>query len=157
MTSVFYDLGRSLGEMKRGFRYPEHVRYHCEKCARCCGDTDNRVRSILLLKSDVIRIAEETALRPAAFAEKVAGCAPYRSRMTKTSDGRCVFLQKTACSIYPIRPLICRFYPFQLHPTPHGYVFEYTDECPGIGNGPRLPRAFFTALFNRFTDAMKRG
>jgi Fe-S-cluster containining protein len=156
MKSVFHGLGRTSGEVMMCFSYPEHVRYRCEKCAQCCGDTENRVRSILLLKSDVTRISEKTALRPGAFAEKIAGFEPYRYRMTKTPDGRCVFLRKTVCSIYAIRPLICRFYPFQLNPGPDGYVFEYTDECPGIGKGRRLTRAFFTALFNRFTDAMER-
>ena len=156
MKTVFHDLGRSSGAISMRLSYPEHVRYRCEKCAQCCGDTENRVRSILLLKSDVTRISEKTTVQPSAFARKIAGFEPYLYRMRKTPDRRCVFLEKTSCSIYAIRPLICRFYPFRLNPGPDGYVFEYTDECPGIGKGPRLTRAFFTTLFNTFTDARER-
>ena len=155
MKSVFSGLGRPSGEIRVSFSYPEHVRYRCEKCARCCGDTENRVRSILLLKSDIKRISEKKALCPDAFAQKIAGFEPYLYRMRTNTDRKCVFLRNTSCSIYPIRPLICRFYPFQLNPGPKGYVFEYTDECPGIGKGPRLTRAFFAALFKTFNDAME--
>jgi len=56
--------------------------------------------------------------------------------MRKTEDGRCIFLKGDSCSIYSIRPLICKFYPFELRRTGKGrFIFTYTDECPGIGGG----------------------
>ena len=90
------------------------------------------------------------------FAEKIEGFEPYVYRMTKTEERKCVFLEDDSCSIYQVRPLICRFYPFELkNPGKNRYVFDYTDECPGIGKGPKLKKAFFEHLFKEFKDSMK--
>jgi len=56
--------------------------------------------------------------------------------MRKTEDGGCIFLKGNSCSIYSIRPLIGKFYPFELKRTGKGrFIFAYTDECPGSGGG----------------------
>ena len=137
------------------FEYPEHVRYECERCALCCGDREYRSRSILLLKGEADRISGKSLLGLDEFAEKIRGLEPYNYRMRKTKDGKCVFLRDNSCSIYPIRPLICRFYPFQLkNPRDGEYVFEYTHECPGVGKGPQLRKDFFEELFGEFVDSM---
>lgn len=82
------------------------------------------------------------------IAEETSGFEPYVYTMKKTANGKCIFLKGKSCTIYPIRPLVCRFYPFPLKSLGNGrYVFEYTDECPGIGNGPKLRKSFFEALF----------
>jgi Fe-S-cluster containining protein len=133
---------------KMPFKYPKDICFECSRCALCCGDTKNRKRSILLLDIESGRISQKTSKTPDEFAEEVEGFEPYVYRMKKTSDGRCVFLKNNLCSIYEIRPLICRFYPFQLRSIgANKYVFECTDECPGIGKGPKLKREFFEKLF----------
>jgi len=91
------------------------------------------------------------------FTEKIKGFEPYTYRMRKTEDGKCVFLKDDSCTIYQTRPLICRFYPFQLkNPRNNRYAFTYTNECPGIGKGPQLRRNFFERLFGKFTQLMKK-
>lgn len=73
--------------------------------------------------------------------------------MKKTKKGKCVFLKDNSCFIYEARPLICRFYPFQLkNIKTDKYAFEYTTECPGIGKGPRLRKRFFEKLFKKSID-----
>ena len=71
--------------------------------------------------------------------------------MRKTNvEGKCIFLEGTDCSIYDQRPLVCRFYPFELKTMKGGkHVFAYTVECPGIGIGKRLERDYFENLFKR--------
>lgn len=71
--------------------------------------------------------------------------------MRKTSgEGKCIFLEGTDCSIYDQRPLVCRFYPFELKTMNDGkHVFAYTAECLGIGKGKRLERDYFENLFKR--------
>jgi len=138
------------------FKYPKHVSFTCERCALCCRDTERRARSILLLETEVKRISEETSLSIEEFAERIRGFEPYVYRMRKTEDGKCVFLKDNLCSIYRIRPLICRFYPFQLKNLGNDrYVFKYTEECPGIGKGKQLKPAFFDKLFKKFMKAME--
>jgi len=76
--------------------------------------------------------------------------------MRKTEDRRCFFLKNNLCAIYKIRPLICRFYPFQLKNLGNNrYSFSYTNSCTGIGKGPQLKRVFFESLFSKFTNAME--
>ena len=136
------------------FTYPKHVHFRCERCALCCGDTEERVRSILLLKTDADRISRKTSTGIDEFAEKIEGSEPYVYRMRKTEDGKCLFLKENSCSVYQVRPLICRFYPFQLKNLGNGgYAFSHTDECPGIGKGPRLRRDFFGNLFREFAES----
>lgn len=138
------------------FEYPKHVCFRCAKCALCCGDTKDNIRSILLLKTEADRISKKTLIGLDKFAEKIEGFEPYIHQMRKTEDGKCVFLKDNSCSIYKIRPLICRFYPFQLKNLRNNrYVFTYTDECPGIGKGPQLKKDFFERLFGKFIELMK--
>jgi len=139
------------------FKYPKHVRFVCKRCAKCCGDTEERVRQILLLKIEAERISQRTLKGICEFAEKIEGSEPYVYRMKKTDDGKCVFLKDNLCSIYPARPLICRFYPFQLKNIGNGrFVFTYTDECPGIGDGSQLKRSFFQKLFQESVKTMPK-
>ena len=138
------------------FEYPQHVSFECDRCGLCCGDTEYRSRWIVLLEGEAIRISEMNFLGLDEFAEKIEGFEPYVYRMRKTEERKCVFLEDDSCSIYQIRPLICRFYPFELkNPGKNRYVFDYTDECPGIGKGLQLKKAFFEQLFREFKDSMK--
>jgi Fe-S-cluster containining protein len=139
-----------------GFEYPRNVHFKCERCALCCGDTERKIRRILLLKIEANRIMKKTAKSVTDFADKAEGCEPYVYEMKKTENGKCVFLKDDACGIYRIRPLICRFYPFELKSVGNGrYVFAYTNECPSIGHGPELKRDYFERLFARSTELMK--
>jgi len=137
-----------------GFEYPKHVRFICDRCATCCGDTKERVRLILLLKIEAERIARKTLKGIGEFAEKIEGSEPYIYWMKKADEGKCVFLKNNSCSIYQVRPLICRFYPFQLSSKNNRPVFTYTNECQGIGKGPKLKRSFFEKLFKESMKAM---
>jgi Fe-S-cluster containining protein len=137
------------------FTYPKGLCFECTKCALCCGDTENRVRAIRLLKTEVERISEKTKMRPEAFAEEVRGFEPYVYIMRKNAGGKCVFLKGNLCAIYAARPIICRFYPFELKQVGNGaYAFAYTEECPGIGRGRLLKRRSFERLFKRFRKLM---
>jgi len=77
--------------------------------------------------------------------------------MKKSKDGKCFFLKNKQCIIYKIRPLICRFYPFQLKNLGNKrYSFSYTNKCPGIENGAYNKREFFEKLFREFTNTMEQ-
>ena len=139
------------------FEYPKNVSFICNHCGRCCGDTKDRIRRILLLKTDVASISKELLLKNHEFTEEISGFEPYIYEMKKTEDGKCFFLENNLCKIYEIRPLICRFYPFQLENLGNNrYSFSYTSKCMGIGKGPRQKRVFFKKLFNKVTNAMAK-
>ncbi len=69
--------------------------------------------------------------------------------MKKSDEGKCVFLKENRCSIYPLRPLICMFYPFELkfNENRKSHSFDFTFECPGINQGKLLSKADFKRLF----------
>lgn len=137
------------------FKYPEHLRFRCEKCGLCCGNTRYKSRNILLLEHEIVRISERTSKAAEEFSEKVINESHFTHRMKK-SNGSCMFLKQNLCSIYDTRPIICRFYPFSLKSIEgNTFVFSSTDECPGVGNGPLLREAYFKRLFAEFKGAMK--
>ena len=154
--SVFIPQTRHLQPVTQTvhFDYPPDLCFGCSKCGLCCGDTPNKTRHILLLKQDATRIAAATSKETATFATETPQNAPYIYEMHKNpADQKCVFLQNNQCTIYEHRPLICRFYPFELSTTENGvYVFRATDECPGVcatgqgvGKG-KLEERFFRVL-----------
>jgi len=142
---------------KMNFDYPKNIRFKCERCALCCGDIKNRVRAILLLRTEAERISCKTLKSVDDFADMIEGFEPYVYRMKKTRDGKCVFLKDNLCTVYKIRPLICMFYPFKLEEVrSNRYVFSYTNECSAIGNGPKLKRSYFERLFKKFMELMTK-
>jgi Fe-S-cluster containining protein len=122
----------------------------------CCGDVRDRARTILLLRNEAYRISQKTVKTIGRFAKKTGDFKPYIYQMKKTTDGKCIFLTDRECTIYQIRPLICRFYPFELHNVGYErYAFAYTDECPCFGKGPELDKKHFEKLFAEFMRKLK--
>ena len=130
------------------FEYPVGVHFRCTKCGICCGNTQEKVRHILLLNTEAAQIAAATSQPSSEFAVKVDDRAPYSYEVKKTTEGgKCIFLKKRQCTIYSLRPLICRFYPFELRIAANRkHEFLYTDECPGIGKGKMLGKSYFRKL-----------
>ena len=131
------------------FTYPVNVRFECNQCGLCCGDTVEKARHILLLESEAQDISVKTGLPIADFAVEASSSQPYVYEIKKPSQGKCIFLENNQCTIYKSRPLICRFYPFELKfdQDKETHVFNYTLECPTIGAGKTLTKKHFEELF----------
>ena len=131
------------------FTCPNNVLFDCNRCGLCCGDTKQKTRHILVLESEANNISVETCLPKQDFTKQITDRKPYCFEMKKSSEGKCVFLKVNQCSIYMFRPLICRFYPFELKfdPDKDQHVFDFTVECPGISGGRMINRKDFEALF----------
>ncbi len=141
-----------------GFDYPRNVCFACNRCGLCCGDTPTRDRRILLLPAEAQRISELTSTAIDAFAEPIRDAEPYVYRMRKI-QGKCLFLKDSQCTIYPDRPLICRFYPLTIRSNwRRRYIFGYTSECPKTSEGTQgaLDRSFYEELYKTFRENMKQ-
>jgi Fe-S-cluster containining protein len=115
------------------FTYNKNICFSCSSCGLCCGDTEQKTRHILLLQSEAERLAEHTKKPIDTFAVEIQGSLPYVYEMRKDQKGKCIFLKDKQCIAYQLRPLICRFYPFELSTGQDGiYIFTETDECPEI-------------------------
>ena len=102
-----------------------------------------------MLESEAKEIQEKTGLDLGEFCFEVFDKQPYRFEMKKQADGKCLFLKSEGCRIYDLRPLICRFYPFELKfdDDKQAYVFNPTSECPAINQGKLLNEKDFRKLF----------
>lgn len=131
------------------FTYPVNIRFHCNKCGLCCGDTKQKTRAILVLETEAKKISAQTSQPITDFSTEAKNKLPYAFKMKKTSAGKCVFLREKQCSIYSLRPLICMFYPFELKfdKGKDLYIFDFTLECPGINQNRVFNRKDFEKLF----------
>ncbi|KAA3617542.1 MAG: YkgJ family cysteine cluster protein [Calditrichaeota bacterium] len=73
-------------------------------------------------------------------------------------DGEdCIFLKDQKCSIYPVRPIQCRTFPFwpqNLKTEKRWFMIE--DECPGIGEGKAFSKEEIEAIFKgKSVDSQK--
>jgi Fe-S-cluster containining protein len=134
---------------KVDFTYPNNLLFECSKCGLCCGDTEQKTRHILLLESEAYGISAESNLPTKDFAEQIKDKAPYCFEMKKPKEDKCFFLKDNQCSIYKLRPLICRFYPFELKfdSAKSIHVFDFTFECPAISKGKIMTLNDFKKLF----------
>lgn len=138
------------------FDYPKRVRFHCTRCTLCCGDTKAKDRHILMLEREAKRISQRVSKPVEAFACRISGREPYVFEMQKIKEGRCVFLAGNICNIYTSRPLICRYYPFQLKTLENGlHAFYSTKECPGVGAGRLLRKDYFETLYRKAQQELK--
>jgi len=138
--------------------YPQATRFKCVKCGICCGNTHAKTRHILLLKTEAEQISNATKRPITEFAVKIEGKEPYIYELAKTAkEGTCVFLERNQCTIYALRPLVCRFYPFELKTTgTRKHKFTPTDECPRIGKGRVLQEEYFRKLFRLARGRVKK-
>jgi len=158
-TEVFMAGQQTINLLRRkvNFDYPTTVRFHCTKCGICCGDTKEKTRHIILLKTEAEQIATTTSRPISKFAVEINSKVPYVYEIKKRAeDGKCIFLEQNRCTIYPLRPLICRFYPFELKSAHSGkHKFLFTEECPGINKGRMLGANYFRKMF-RLAQAKHR-
>ena len=101
------------------------------------------------MESEAEKIASYTRQRITDFSVEINDDDPYTYEMKKSSEGKCVFLKDNQCSIYPLRPLICMCYPFELkfNEDKELHNFDFTVECPGINQGKFLDKTHFKRLF----------
>ncbi len=134
---------------KLGFTHPVNIKFECIRCGLCCGDTKQKARHIFILNAEAKKIAAHTSRRIPDFSSEIKDKLPYVYEMKKTNEGKCVYLKNNRCSIYLQRPLICRFYPFELKfDEDKGlHNFDFTLECPGINQGKVFHKKDFKNLF----------
>lgn len=129
------------------------LRFKCLLCGECC-----RLYWVPLTHKDVVRISHKTGIPPQKFAVAVpkeavgewelpafylSGRREHYLALKKRVDGFCFFVKleggKFVCSIYDVRPLTCRFYPYVYVPGKIVKLELLEDAvtfCPGVGRGP---------------------
>jgi Fe-S-cluster containining protein len=96
---AFYCLGWVFVFVSRILLGRKRNKFSCQQCGNCC-----RLRFIPILQSDIDRMA---SAGHKDFYEKKG-----REFAMKRKKGRCMFLKNDSCSIYLVRPDVCREFPF---------------------------------------------
>ncbi len=78
--------------------------YECGRCNRCCRD-----RIIQVNPYEVLRLARAVGLATGEFIDSFIDL--DRMALRCSSDGTCVFLGDSGCTVHADRPLVCRLYP----------------------------------------------
>lgn len=130
-----------MNDQKNQPFYDTGLQFECQKdCANCCGGSPGYV---WLSGEDVTRISRHLDLNVPEFIEKytkdVDGDLSLRD--IEEDNWNCIMLQDDKCSIYDVRPIQCRTYPFWPYniSTRKRWV-KAADSCPGIGIGRHYSR-----------------
>ncbi len=118
--------------------YTGGLRFTCTQCGNCCTGGPGYV---YVTREEIGRIAEFLGNPDGELGPEHLRCVGRRFSLTEDKkSGDCCFLKqvdgKRVCSIYPVRPLQCRTWPFwdiNLE-SPEDWR-EASLTCPGMNNG----------------------
>jgi len=134
-------------------------RFECTKCGACCRD---EFLLVTVTGSDIVRIAAVLGLSPNEMLKALdfyvvsdgeptpIGLDKFPSVATegglsfialrKMENGDCVFLKEHLCMIHPVRPVVCRSFPFIFGESDGQRTWGLSAKkeiCPGLGTGPQ--------------------
>ena len=145
-------------------------RFECTKCGACCRD-ENLI--VTVTGSDIVRIAAVLELNPNEMLKALdfyvvsddesipVGLEKFPSIATegglsfialkKMENGECVFLKDQLCMIHPVRPVVCRSFPFVFDDSDGQRTWGLSAKkeiCPGLRTGPQVSEIEITELAN---------
>jgi Fe-S-cluster containining protein len=111
------------------------IGFRCKCCSECCRGMADGSNLVLVGPDEIRRIMDATGLKweeiaepYPEFIETAAGNRITLAWCLRRNGDSCTFLDGDRCTVYPVRPWICRTYPFML--TCEGLQ---TGECQGLG------------------------
>lgn len=119
--------------------YRAGLAFECTQCGNCCSGSPGYV---WVTKAEVEAIAKFLGKQDGRLDKRYVRRVGIRKSLTEKPNGDCVFLTreggKTGCSIYPVRPVQCRNWPFWTGnlESPSSWN-ELNKNCPGINKGKR--------------------
>ena len=117
--------------------YDKGICFTCLRCSHCCSGEPGYV---FISGSDADRISSYLSMKRDEFLSshtRLVDMGTYYQVSLKERDNYdCEFLTDKGCSIYEVRPLQCRTYPFWPHVFDDKALFEEEKKaCPGLGKG----------------------
>lgn len=117
---------------RRAYFFDKGLRFACRQCGACCVGEPG---TIYVAEAEIETIAASLNLSVYVFTEQYLY--PFKDSYSIKEDdqGRCLFFDQ-GCTIYPIRPLQCRTFPFWFCNLRSEDRWRHTkSQCPGIGSG----------------------
>ena len=103
--------------------------FQCQQCGDCCAGRGG----IFVKPGEVEAMAALLEIPVAEFRRRYVEASAMGPRLT-VADGACVFLMAgNYCRVHPVKPLICRQWPFLAALLAHPDELEHAKTaCPGI-------------------------
>lgn len=124
--------------MAQGKWYQGGLRFSCTQCGNCCTGEPGYV---WVTREEIRRIAAYLERDDEWLPPEMLRRVGFKYSLTEKANGDCVFLTnigkgKRGCSIYPVRPLQCRTWPFWTGNLKSSNTWAEAGEmCPGMNNG----------------------
>lgn len=125
----------SLSDNRKWYR--EGLSFECTQCGNCCSGPPGYV---WVTPKDVEDIARFIGKTDGKLGKEHIRRVAFRTSLVEKPGGDCVFLKreggKALCSIYPVRPLQCRTWPFWDHNLKTKSAWDDASKnCPGMNRG----------------------
>lgn len=114
------------------------VRFQCQGSGKCCVSR-GAVGNVWLTLADRQRLARTLGLPTATFTRRYCERVDDQWRI-RDSGPDCTFLKDRGCSVYEGRPTQCRTWPFWPENMGAKQWTAVAAFCPGVGQGPVIPR-----------------
>ncbi len=102
--------------------------FQCQQCGDCCAGRGG----IFVRPEEVAEMAAFLDLDAREFRNRYMESSPLGNRLG-IRDGVCVFLEDNRCRVHPVKPFICRQWPFFPALLVDAEEFEAAKgACPGI-------------------------
>jgi len=119
----------------RKLHIPEGIRFECTRCVNCCLSWP-----VPLNERDVKRLTSalqcSEADLPVSFlspSERKAGLAGFSRALEKRPDGRCSYLDGSACTLQGLaKPAMCQLFPYAFIDTPAGTFVGLSFASTGV-------------------------
>ncbi len=119
--------------------YVAGLSFSCTQCGNCCSGEPGYVWAT---KEEIAGIAKFLGTADGTLDKKHLRRVGFRYSLTEKPDGDCIFLKrengKAMCSIYPVRPLQCRTWPFWHVNLKSANAWNSANQnCPGLNRGKK--------------------
>ncbi|MDY6903612.1 MAG: YkgJ family cysteine cluster protein [Thermodesulfobacteriota bacterium] len=103
--------------------------FACQQCGECC----KGYGGTYVTEDDIRKIAEYTNTDPKTFVSTYCTFSGSRPVIAQGENGYCIFWQNKICTIHPVKPRMCKAWPFLASVlTDVGNWEAMSAACPGI-------------------------
>ncbi len=123
---------------QRSYFFDQGLRFACQQCGGCCVGEPG---TIYVSQAEIEVISATLDLPIEVFTARYLY--PFRDSFSIKEDdrGRCLFFDD-GCTIYDMRPIQCRTYPFWFSNLRSQERWRAVEgQCPGIGRGRRFAKS----------------